>query len=840
MAIRLTGLTSGLDTDSIVQELVSAYSTKTQKYEKAATKLTWKQDIWKGLNTKVYNLYTSVSNLRFSSAYSLKKVTVSDNTKASVTASASAVTGTQTLKVKQTAQTCYMTGGYLGDEVTSDTTLEELGFTEQKDEESSKGASTQADDTSSKQYSFKVKFTDGTTKEITFTKDTTVSQMVTKLKETGLNASFDENNGRIFVSSKKSGSENDFTFFASTTDGLNALSALKLNVALVDEKGNFTSPAGDEYKRVYENYYQEWEKHKDDLTLPATARNSVYGYVDYLYENVYKQKYKEYTEAEEGITKYQSWINMSNREIEIWESKINAIDGFLAARNEILGKSELSDITDKLTRKVVDKMLTATSIDEIKAVYADSYGTEAGYKELSSNQANAILNAINSKADEISVYTQYVSKYPYTSEDTSGFPINITEGLKKQKDAAQTRINQIKNGYKTTDENGNEKFVDGIEQYDDKIDEYRQTISKLKSYMEEHTDLEEIKKIEDEIDKEIAEIKADTDKTQEEKDAEIEGLEAQKKAQVEDALIQLGSLAKKSAEIKVNDGGQYSKADAVQTAGSDAVIVLNGVEYTSSDNNFSINGLSITALSKTTEDITINTSVDTQGIYDTIKDFLTEYNNIINEMTKLYNADSAGDYEPLTDDEKEAMSDEQIEKWETKIKDSLLRRDTSLNSIMSAMINSMAQTFEINGKTYSLSTFGIHTLGYLNAAENENYAYHIDGDEDDENTSGNEEKLMAAIMENPEDVEEFMKKLCSSLYTAIDDKMKSTELSSIYKVYNDKEMDSEMEKYEEAISKWEQKVKDKEDYYYKKFSSMETALSKLESQSSSLSNLFSS
>ena len=53
--------------------------------------------------------------------------------------------------------------------------------------------------------------------------------------------------------------------------------------------------------------------------------------------------------------------------------------------------------------------------------------------------------------------------------------------------------------------------------------------------------------------------------------------------------------------------------------------------------------------------ISITTSTDTQGVYDKVKDFLTEYNNIINERTKLYNADSAGSYEPLTDDEKDQM-----------------------------------------------------------------------------------------------------------------------------------------------------------------------------------------
>lgn len=53
MPIRMTGMVSGLDTDSIVKELVSAYSTKKEKYEKERTKLGWKQEIWKDLNKKL-------------------------------------------------------------------------------------------------------------------------------------------------------------------------------------------------------------------------------------------------------------------------------------------------------------------------------------------------------------------------------------------------------------------------------------------------------------------------------------------------------------------------------------------------------------------------------------------------------------------------------------------------------------------------------------------------------------------------------------------------------------------------------------------------------------------
>ena len=299
---------------------------------------------------------------------------------------------------------------------------------------------------------------------------------------------------------------------------------------------------------------------------------------------------------------------------------------------------------------------------------------------------------------------------------------------------------------------------------------------------------------------------------------------------------------------------------ATKIDGSDATIVLSGIMYTSSSNNFSVNGLDITVngvtddinsllddqgnidLSKLSANnsIMINTSTDTQGLYDTIKDFLTEYNNIINEVTKLYNADSAGSYEPLTDDEKDKMSDTEIEKWETKIKDSLLRRDNSLSSVMNALMSSMSQGITINGEDYSLSSFGIHTLGYLNAAENEQNSYHIDGDEDDENTSGNKDKLMAALVEDPDTVVEFMKQLSTNLYKAIDDQMQATSLRTRFKIYNDKELDKQYKNYTKTIKEWESKVSDKEDYYYKKFSQMETALSKLQSQTSSISGLLGS
>ena len=196
MAMRVSGLNSGLDTDAIVQELVSAYSKKTEKYEKEQTKLGWKQEIWKGLNTKVNSLYKSVGDMRFSSAYSTKKTTSSDTTKATVSASGASVTGTQKLHIISTAQSGYLTGGALNRvkpgkdkdgnddwKVRSDTKLTDLGY----DGKETSFKLTTWDESKQKEVQ----------KDIKVTSDSTVNDVLKQLQEAGLNASIDEDNGRI-------------------------------------------------------------------------------------------------------------------------------------------------------------------------------------------------------------------------------------------------------------------------------------------------------------------------------------------------------------------------------------------------------------------------------------------------------------------------------------------------------------------------------------------------------------------------------------------------------------------------------------------------------------------
>jgi flagellar hook-associated protein 2 len=273
--------------------------------------------------------------------------------------------------------------------------------------------------------------------------------------------------------------------------------------------------------------------------------------------------------------------------------------------------------------------------------------------------------------------------------------------------------------------------------------------------------------------------------------------------------------------------------------GTDAKIELNEQTYTSTSNTFEINDLTITLNNMTSDEITLTTTQDTDGIYDKIKNFLKEYNSLINEMDKLYNAESASKYKMLSDEEKEAMNEDDVKEWEDKIKSALLRKDSTLGNVASAMKEIMLAGVEMaDGKKMHLSDLGINTLGYFAAPDNEKSAFHIDGDADDESTSGNTDKLKAMIASDPDKVTEFFTGLAKNLYSRLDGLMARTDYSSAFTVYNDKALKTEYDDFTTKISKQEEKITTWEDFYYNKFTRMEKAMAKLQSQESALGGLF--
>ena len=280
-------------------------------------------------------------------------------------------------------------------------------------------------------------------------------------------------------------------------------------------------------------------------------------------------------------------------------------------------------------------------------------------------------------------------------------------------------------------------------------------------------------------------------------------------------------------------------------AGTDAKIYLNEVEYTSNSNNFEINGLTIQA--KEVGDTTITTQDDTSGVYDMIKSFISEYNDLINEMTTLYSADRNKDFDFLTSEQKEEMTDEEIEDWNKKIDESIMSKDQTLGKVLTAMRQTMLSSYDLtdkDGKTtkVSLSTFNINTLSYFEAEANERAAYHIAGDEDDEYSSGKTAiggtmLLKDAIANDPQLVQSFFKSLSKDLYSKLGDMMKSTDFSSSFTLYEDKLMKKNYETYKTKIKSAEDKLASREDAYYKQFAQMEKAMTNLNSQQSALGGM---
>ncbi len=875
MPIRITGLNSGLDTEAIISALVSSYSYKTNKYKKAQTKLSWKQDAWKTLNTKVYSFYTSLDSLRFSKNYNLKSTKVSDSTKATVTASSSAPNGTQKLNILKVAQAGYLTGGKLDDSTTTGTTLAELGYT------GGNGTITLTKG-------------DGTKKTIEVSQGTTVNSFINSLKEAGVNASYDDINKRIFVSSKDTGKDNDFTLTGGNVDGANALTKLGLNVK---------SDATDATYKTYMQYYGDGTQsgitakvneaikaYQDAKTAykTADAKNSNIS-AGYGYASAYAAMKDAFaksglSEAEQDQMVKLVQMSATDRAQSVMDSNGNIYktektndDGSViysytdASGNKSYIQSETTDSVTKYYTATASEVkynkITASDGNEYSedenGLYVDKEGKK--YFVDGSNLVETTGRKVNgswektadgktvafeaSKKEEATktVYTKDSNELSNAKSGTTAY----TDLAKKAQDEMKLSdedmssylstlatnvgtVNTYENTADTTLEDSNEysrkSIIDKVhtayaqnaaQGVTDLTNTFAAAIATNKTTMNTSQKTMDNNQV-------LADIAAMEDST--EKDA---------------AIASFVKQVQSAHDIANNTSIEYN-TDARKIDGCDSEIYLNGIKYTGSSNSYSINGLNITAQVVTDTDgkasdanaISITTSTDTQGIYDKIKDFLSQYNSLINEITSLYNADSAKGYEPLTDDEKDAMSDTEVEKWEQKIKDSLLRRDDNLESLMSAMTSAMSGAVEVNGKKMYLSNFGIKTLGYLNAPANQQNAYHIDGDEDDANSSGNADKLMTAITNDPDTVINFMQGLAENLYDSIHKKMQTSSLSSIYTVYNDKEMASEYSDYTSIIKKWEEKLQDKEDYYYKKFSSMETALSKLNSQTSSLSGLF--
>lgn len=814
MSIKITGMNSGLDTDAIVRELVSAASIKKESLEKAQTKLEWKQDAWKDLNKKIKSFQATISNLRFSDAFRKKTTSITNSSLASIVTGDNAVNGSQTLAVKQLAKSGYLTGGQLSKNksVKGKTTLSDL----------TKGSATALGKDDKASISVTVK---GKTTNIDLTGSSTIDDVVSKLNSAGVTASFDQNNQRFFISVGNSGEDGDFQLSANDTNGLKALSGLGL---LTKEELDKNAKANSEYAGLYDAVNGKLDETAAASYITARAdsyaaamqksladADAMQGYIDAIDalkkdwdENPTKQSY------EDAIAKYTDKDGLNNAKKQLEEDR-----AAWAEKTEYLNLSDKGELSEAEQERLAEleekyKDTPAFTKDDLDAeatrladVQSDITGAENAFKSYDSLQ-----NAIKTQEDAIATTAKNAKILnDYYAEANADALQNITGDSYSEKLAnIQTQITEaVANGTDTAE-----------------LDKMNALLSKMVANEELYTNPSV----------NAADLSYDAS----------EGLRNR-------AVSALTTQAQTAHEA-VNNADLYLKGaseTAVRVTGQDAIIELNGAEFTSSSNTFSINGLTITAKGLSNvigndaegkpvyEQAQITTQDDVDGIYDMIKKVIKQYNELIKEIDTLYNAASAKDYEPLTSEEKAAMSDDEIEKWEEKIKGALLRHDSELGTVRNMLKESVSMSFNIGGKKFSLADFGIFTQDYFSAGDNERSMLHIDGDSEDEVSSGNKDLLKKMIASDPDAVSKFFNQFANSLY----DKMRSASstlkgVRSYGNFYSDKTLTSQYDDYKSKIKKQEDKVGKLEDKYYKMFSSMETAMAKLNSTSSYITSMF--
>ncbi|MEC1372265.1 flagellar hook-associated protein 2 [Bacillus velezensis] len=311
------------------------------------------------------------------------------------------------------------------------------------------------------------------------------------------------------------------------------------------------------------------------------------------------------------------------------------------------------------------------------------------------------------------------------------------------------------------------------------------------------------------------------------------------------------SFLKDQLGFAVDDATNELTANA---EGKNAKFTFNGLEMTKTSNNFTINGIKYTLNSVTDSNktVTINSTTDTDGIFDNIKDFVDKYNTLIKSANEKVTESKYRDYKPLTDEQREAMTDKQIEQWEAKAKSGLLRSDSTLQNGLAEMRLDLYSTVTIDGKKYQLADFGIETSSYEDQGK---FGKLVIKDEaklkqkitenpslvaklfNADSTSTITDSSTGKTIKNPEEqgIARRLKDTLNKMQTQIS-KQAGTESS----VSSSFAIGKSLNEIETNISNMKTKLDDIESRYYKKFSALDTALEKLNSQSSYLTSMLGS
>ncbi|RFU63941.1 flagellar filament capping protein FliD [Peribacillus glennii] len=275
----------------------------------------------------------------------------------------------------------------------------------------------------------------------------------------------------------------------------------------------------------------------------------------------------------------------------------------------------------------------------------------------------------------------------------------------------------------------------------------------------------------------------------------------------------------------------------IKVDGKNAILEINGLTTERTSNTFQMNGVTFTLKKEFTDSVSTSISNNAEKVVENIKNFVNKYNEMIETMRKKISEERYGSYLPLTDQQREQLSDKQQESWEEKAKSGLLKRDPIISTAINAMrldfyqpvINDSVQT-----PFNQLAKIGIKTTSnYLEGGKLEL----------------NEAQLRQAIESDPESVEklftgtgttESQKGLVHRLYDTVlatMDKLK-VKAGNSFSTNQQFTIGKLLDNMNKSIDRFEEKLTRTEDRYWRQFTAMEKTIQKSNEQMSYLMQQF--
>ncbi len=285
-----------------------------------------------------------------------------------------------------------------------------------------------------------------------------------------------------------------------------------------------------------------------------------------------------------------------------------------------------------------------------------------------------------------------------------------------------------------------------------------------------------------------------------------------------------------------------------ETLGQNAIFTINGEKVYHNSNSYTLDGTTFDFSSEIelNKDLKVTTARDTTSTKETIMKFVEDYNKLIDDIYGELEQKTVG-YEPLSDDERESLSETQQEKWEENAKKGLLYNDSSIRLVMTSLRSALYNTVEMEDGT----TFGIYQMGITTSSDwTSNGKLIVDEAKLDEALKNDIESVEKLFTYVPKTASEKQNGIMNAFNTALTSAVKSTGIredkGSLVQIAGlatgssviDNRIYDEITSLNKMVTQLTTKYNDQQEYYWKKYTALEKQMSELNSQTNQLSSLF--